>query len=80
MKLSKLISLCNKAIEKYGDMTVGTYSQDYARELDEESEMHDFKLRVLRSSGDLPGESLTDEEESASKSSSARFVCFFYED
>ena len=47
MKLSKLRSLCSKAIEKYGDMNVGTYDKDYAHDVDSEGDLHGFKLRIL---------------------------------
>jgi hypothetical protein len=55
MKLSQLRSLCDKAIEKYGDMNVGTYDKDYAHEIENENDMCDFKFRVLSSTGGLPG-------------------------
>lgn len=51
MKLSKLRSLCDKAIEKYGDINVGTYSKDYAYDIEQESGLHGFKLRILASGG-----------------------------
>lgn len=78
MKLSKLRSLCDKAIEKYGDINVGTYSKDYAYDIEQESGLHGFKLRILASGG-LPGESLCEDEESDGKPVD-HFACIFYED
>jgi hypothetical protein len=79
MKLSKLRSLCDKAIEKYGDINVGTYSKDYAYDIEQEADLHDFKLRILSQGGVLPGESLCEDEESDGKSVD-HFACIFYED
>ncbi len=80
MKLSKLRALCDKAIEKYGDMEVGAFSQDYAFDVDSPEEMYSVKLRILSSSGSLPGESLDKEEDEASSAPVSRFACIFYED
>jgi hypothetical protein len=80
MKLSKLRALCDKAIEKYGDMEVGAFSQDYAFDVDHPEEMHSIKLRVLSTSGSLPGESLDKEDDEASSEPVSRFACIFYED
>ena len=87
MKLSKLRSLCDKAIAKYGDMNVGTYGKDYAYGVENENDMHDFKFRILSSTGiripsstrKLPGETIDDDEES-SKSPAGHYACIFYED
>lgn len=79
MKLSKLISLCNKAIERYGDMTVGVYSKDYAYELDEENGMYCIKFRVISEKGSLPGESFGEDTED-SEGPRSRYACIFYED
>ena len=80
MKLSKLRALCDKAIEKYGDMEVGAFSQDYAFDVDDASEMHSVKLRILSSSGSLPGDSLEGDEDEASAATISRFACLFYQD
>jgi len=82
MKLSKLRALCDKAIEKYGDMEVGAFSQDCAFDVDDASEMYSVKLRILKrgSSGSLPGDSLEKEEDEASAAPVSRFACLFYED
>ena len=61
MKLSKLRCLCDKAIEKYGDINVGTYSKDYAYDIEQEADLHGFKLRILSNGGGLPGESLCED-------------------
>jgi hypothetical protein len=79
MKLSKLRSLCDKAIEKYGDMNVGVYDKDYAYDVEQIENMHSFRLRILSGGGGLPGEALCEEEE-AKDEPSARFACIFYED
>jgi hypothetical protein len=79
MKLSKLRSLCDKAIEKYGDINVGTYSKDYAYDIEQEEDLHGFKLRILSQEGGLPGESLCEDEESDGKPVD-HFACIFYED
>jgi len=79
MKLSKLRSLCDKAIEKYGDMEVGAYDKDYAYDVEHCENMHDFKLRILSGEGGLPGESLCEEEDTEEKPN-VRFACIFYED
>ena len=79
MKLSKLSSLCDKAIEKYGDINVGSYSQDYAHDIEQEADMHDFCLRIITAGGGLPGESLCKEDETQEKSNQ-RFACIFYKD
>jgi hypothetical protein len=79
MKLSKLRSLCDKAIEKYGDMEVGAYDKDYAYDVEHCENMHGFKLRILSGEGGLPGESLCEEEDTEEKPN-VRFACIFYED
>jgi hypothetical protein len=75
MKASKLLHLLEKAINKYGDIEVKAYSQDYAHDITEEGEAHDFKLRVLDEQGELPGESLEEEERKAF----APFAVLFYD-
>jgi hypothetical protein len=79
MKLSKLRLLCDKAIEKYGDINVGTYSKDYAYDIEQQADLHGFKLRILANGGKLPGESLCEDEESDGKPVD-HFACIFYED
>jgi hypothetical protein len=79
MKLSKLRSLCDKAIEKYGDINVGAYSKDYACDIEQEADLHGFKLRILGNGGGLPGESICEDEESDGKPAD-HFACIFYED
>lgn len=78
MKLSKLRSLCDKAIEKYGDINVGSYSRDYAHDIEQEADMHDFCLRIVTAGGGLPGETLCEEDET--QESNQRFACIFYKD
>jgi hypothetical protein len=79
MKLSKLRSLCDKAIEKYGDMNVGAYSKDYAYDVEQYEDLHGFKLRILSGGGSLPGEALCVDEETKEEPT-ARFACIFHED
>jgi hypothetical protein len=79
MKLSKLRSLCDKAIEKYGDVNVGSYSKDYAYDIEQEADMHDFCLRIISAGGGLPGETLCEEDETQEESDQ-RFACIFYKD
>ena len=79
MKLSKLRSLCSKAIEKYGDMNVGTYDKDYAHDVDGEGDLHGFKLRILSTAGNLPGEAI-DDSEGFMETPSGYYACIFYED
>jgi hypothetical protein len=79
MKLSKLRSLCDKAIEKYGDMYVGTYDKYCASEVEAEEDLHGFKLRIVSKGSVLPGEDLDEDEESDGKPV-GHFACIFYED
>ena len=79
MKLSQLRYLCDKAIAKYGDMNVGAYDKDYANSVEGEDDLHDFKIRILLSTGNLPGEAI-DDNEGASETPSSHYACIFYED
>lgn len=80
MKASKLIKQLQKAIDKYGDMNVGAYDHGYAFDLDNEDDVHSIKFRVIKGdSGELPGESM-DEEEEQKPSSDSFFGVIFYED
>ncbi len=79
MKLSQLRSLCDKAIYKYGDMKVGIYNIDYAHDVDGEADLHGFKLRILSTGGNLPGEAI-DDNEGLSEIPNGYYACLFYED
>jgi len=79
MRLSKLRAQCDKAIEKYGDINVGSYSKDYAFDIQQEADMHDFHLRIIAAGKVLPGESLCGDDETPEESSQ-RFACIFYQD
>ena len=79
MKLSKLRSLCEKAIYKYGDMNVGTYDKDYAHDVDGEEDLHGFKLRILSIGGNLPGDAI-DYNEELSEIPKGYYACIFCED
>ena len=80
MKLSKLRSLCDKVIEKHGDMCVGVYDRYCAHHLQGEQDLRDFKMRILSSKGgSLPGEAI-DDNEGDSETLSSKFACLFYED
>ena len=76
MKASKLSALLEKAIEKYGDIEIKAYSQDYSDDISEVSDGSDFKLRVLQGGGDLPGDSLEESEIDVR----TPFGILFYED
>lgn len=80
MKLSQLRSLCDITIEKYGDINVGTYSQDYAYDITQEEDMRSFKFRVVSGSSNLPGEAMAEETEDESMEPAVRFACIFYKD
>lgn len=62
MKASKLSALLEKAIKKYGDIEIKTYSEAYSDDVSEVSDGAGFKLRVLMGGGDLPGDSLEESE------------------
>ena len=80
MKASKLIKQLQKAIDKYGDINVGAYDHGYAFDVENEIDTHSIKFRVINGdSGELPGESM-DEEEEQKTSSGVFFGVIFYED
>jgi hypothetical protein len=63
MKLSKLRSLCDKAIEKYGDMDLGVFSSCDSREINDGSEAYQgLSFRIIRDQ-ELPGESVDEEDQ-----------------
>jgi hypothetical protein len=69
MKLSRLHTLCLKAIEKYGDMEIGVFPSDDAYDINDGTETYqDLYFRVVLDR-DLPGETIDDEEENASSQS-----------
>lgn len=76
MKASKLSALLGKAIKKYGDIEIKACSQDYSDDIAEVSDGADFKLRVLQDGGDLPGDSLEEDEIDIT----TPFGILFYED
>lgn len=78
MKLTKLRSLCDKAIEKYGDLEVGIYDADSSYDVECADDLSKFKLRVLCNNDDLPGESLDETEEGQSNAKKDYFVVLFY--
>ena len=62
MKLSKLRSLCDKAIEKYGDLKIGGHITDEARDVEQYEDLKTIHFRVLAHDPDmLPGDSLDEE-------------------
>ena len=76
MKLSKLRSLCDKAIEKYGDMDLGVFSSDDAYEIQDGSEAYaNLSFRIVCDQ-ELPGESL-DEEDPQPKKPEHTAVLFY---
>jgi hypothetical protein len=61
MKLSKLRSLCDKAIEKYGDIDLGVYPVDDSEEIIDGSEAYmALSFRIIHER-ELPGEPLEDD-------------------
>jgi hypothetical protein len=78
MKLSKLRNLCDKAINKYGDMEVGCRDRDCSREVDDVADLESFSLRVLRADS-LPGDPLDDSEAEIDRRHADHFACIFYE-
>ena len=78
MKLSKLRNLCDKAINKYGDMEVGCRDRDYAHEVSDATDMESFALRVLQTDS-LPGDPLDDSEVESDRRHADHFACIFYE-
>ena len=76
MKLSKLRALSLKAIEKYGDMTVGIYPAEDSCDIREGSDSYqELSFRILCEQ-ELPGESL-EEEEPLSKEPNCTALLFF---
>jgi hypothetical protein len=76
MKLSKLRSLCDKAIEKYGDMTVGVYPAEDSYDIREGSDSYrELSFRILCEQ-ELPGESL-EEEKALSKEPDCTALLFY---
>ena len=76
MKLSKLRSLCDKAIEKYGDLEIGGHITDEARDVEQYEDLRNIHFRVLVGDPDmLPGDSL--DEESLSTEERKPFAAIF---
>lgn len=78
MKLSKLRDLCNKAINKYGDMDAGCRNRDYAHDVSDATDMESFALRVLQTDS-LFGDPLDDSEAESDRRHADHFACIFYE-
>jgi hypothetical protein len=67
MKLSKLRSLCDKAIEKYGDMDLGVYPAEDSDDIREGSDSYrELSFRIICEQ-ELPGEDLEEEKPSDKK-------------
>ena len=67
MKLSKLRSLCDKAIDKYGDMTIGVYSAEDSYDIREGSDSYqELSFRIICEQ-ELPGENLEEDKPSDKK-------------
>ena len=76
MKLSKLRSLCDKAIDKYGDMTIGVYPAEDSYDINEGSEAYqELSFRIIHDQ-ELPGESL-EEEKPLSKEPNRTALLFY---
>jgi hypothetical protein len=81
MKLSKLIGQLQKALDKYGDISVGAYSKDYCGELGEETETSEIYFRVMHDTGsDLPGVSMDEGEAEVEKTACSYYGVIFYQD
>lgn len=78
MKLSKLRSLCDKAIEKYGDLEIGVYDADCSYGVESIDDLAKFRLRILCNSDDLPGVSIEETEEDSSSVKKEYFAVLFY--
>jgi hypothetical protein len=80
MKLSELRQLCDKAIEKYGDIPVGTYpavdSYDVQRIQDMYTEIG-FRVLSEGETNDLPGDDLS--EGKPFNPQKTYFTCLFNE-
>jgi len=75
MKLSKLRALCDKAIEKYGDMDLGVYLAEDSYEIQDGSEAYTkLSFRIIHDQ-ELPGETL--EDEPPSKAAGQTAVLFY---
>ena len=80
MKLSELRQLCDKAIEKYGDIPVGTYPAVDSCDVQRTEDMYTaISFRVLSEVGtnDLPGDDLS--EGKAFNPQKTYFTCLFHE-
>jgi hypothetical protein len=78
MKLSKLRNLCDKAINKYGDMDVGCRNRDGARDVSDATDMESLALRILQTDS-LPGDPLDNSEAESDRRHADHFACIFYE-
>jgi len=81
MKLSKLKTAIDKALEAYGDMEVGTCDEDYCNSVNKD-DLNNFRFRVLtedeKDGRGLPGESF-DEEDSGQSSAEIKYAVIFYQ-
>lgn len=81
MKISSLIAQLEKAKQKYGDINVGAYSQDYAQDVDSENAMWPFVFRVVSNGAAcLPGVSMDEDEEQQCEAPPEHFGVIFYKD
>ncbi len=81
MKLSRLKTAIDKALEAYGDMEVGAYDRDYCNSVCQ-LDIHDIQFRVLSEDEcdvkGLPGESF-DQEEAKEAVGQKKYAVIFYE-
>jgi hypothetical protein len=74
MKASKLIKQLQKAIDKYGDIEIGSYDKNYAFDVEKEGDMNAIKFRVLNGGENpLPGVAMDEEDQEQGKSSCESF-------
>ena len=68
MKASKLIKQLQKAIDKYGDIEIGSYDKDYAFDVEKEDDMNKIRFRVLNGGENpLPGFCMDEEDQEQDK-------------
>lgn len=78
MKISKLITILNKAQQKYGDIEVGAYQADFANEVGVDVSLDRVQFRVISTIAGLPGDDLGEAEVAASEITGKAVGVLFY--
>ena len=74
MKATQLIKQLQKAVDKYGDITVGSFDKNYAFHVQKENDVNAIQFRVLNGGQDcLPGFSMDEKDQEPSKNSCDSF-------